>query len=85
MACHSSILGWKVQGQRNVVGYHPWGSKGLDMPEQLIQREKSELGAPSATLCKRERENVAQMSQKKKKISSHLHIEFYIMPYCNIK
>ena len=38
MATHSSILAWRIpQGQRNLVGYSPWGQKELDMTEQLAQ------------------------------------------------
>ena len=32
---HSSTLAWKIPGQRNLVGYSPWGRKKLDMTEQL--------------------------------------------------
>ena len=27
MATHSSILAWKIPGQRILVGYSPWGRK----------------------------------------------------------
>ena len=27
MATHSSILAWKIHGQRSLVGYSPWGHK----------------------------------------------------------
>ena len=27
MAIHSSILAWKILGQRNLVCYSPWGRK----------------------------------------------------------
>jgi len=27
MATHSSILAWESPGQRNLVGYSPWGCK----------------------------------------------------------
>jgi len=30
MARHSSILAWKVHGQRSLVGYSPWGCKESD-------------------------------------------------------
>ena len=29
-ATHSSILAWRIHGQRSVVGYSPWGHKELD-------------------------------------------------------
>ena len=31
MATHSSILAWKVHGQRSLVGYSPWGHTESDM------------------------------------------------------
>ena len=31
MATHSSILAWKIHGQRSLVGYSPWGCKESDM------------------------------------------------------
>ena len=30
MATHSSILVWKIHGQRSLVGYGPWRQKELD-------------------------------------------------------
>ena len=30
MATHSSILAWRIQGERSLVGYSPWGCKELD-------------------------------------------------------
>ena len=30
MATHSSVLAWEIPGQRNLVGYSPWGCKELD-------------------------------------------------------
>ena len=35
MATHSNILAWKSHGQRNLVGYSPWGRKESDTSEQL--------------------------------------------------
>ena len=35
MATHSSILAWKSLGQRNLVGYSPWGHKESDTTERL--------------------------------------------------
>jgi len=34
MATHSSILAWKIQGQRSRVDYSPRGLKGSDTTEQ---------------------------------------------------
>ena len=33
MATHSSVLAWRINGQRSLVGYSPWGHKDLDMTE----------------------------------------------------
>ena len=30
MATHSSILAWEFHGQKNLVGYSPWGHLELD-------------------------------------------------------
>ena len=35
MATHSIILALRVPGQRNLVGYNPWGLKEHNMTEQL--------------------------------------------------
>ena len=35
MATHSSILAWRIHGQRSLVGYSPWDCKELDTTEQL--------------------------------------------------
>ena len=34
-AIHSSILAWKIPGQRSLAGYSLWGGKESDMNEQL--------------------------------------------------
>ena len=34
-AAHSSILAWRIHGQRSLVGYSPWGHKELDTAERL--------------------------------------------------
>ena len=34
MATHSSILAWESHGQRDLVGYGPWGCKESDTTEQ---------------------------------------------------
>ena len=31
---HSSILAWRIQGQRSLVGYSPWGHKESDPTEE---------------------------------------------------
>ena len=35
MATHSSILAWRISGQRNTGGCRPWGCKELDVTESL--------------------------------------------------
>ena len=35
MAINSSILAWRIQGQRSLAGYSPLGLKELDMTERL--------------------------------------------------
>ena len=37
MATHSNILAWRIQGQRSLAGYSPWGHKGSDMTEGTEQ------------------------------------------------
>ena len=33
MATHSSILAWKIHGQRSLAGYSPWGCKEWNTTE----------------------------------------------------
>ena len=33
MAIHSSILAWRIHGQRSPVGYSPWSCKESDKTE----------------------------------------------------
>ena len=33
MASHSSILAWRIHGQRSLVGYSVWGTEELDTTE----------------------------------------------------
>ena len=35
MAIHSSILSWRIHGQRSLAGYSPWGLREADTSEQL--------------------------------------------------
>ena len=30
MAAHSRVLAWRIDAQRNLAGYGPWGRKALD-------------------------------------------------------
>ena len=34
MATHSSILAWRIHGQRSLAGYSPWVHKHLDTTER---------------------------------------------------
>ena len=43
MATHSSIPAGNFHGQRNLVGYSPWGCKEVDMTELLSRHNGSEL------------------------------------------
>ena len=44
MATHFSILAWRIQGKRSLLGYSPWGPKESDTTEQfsLLVQETSE-------------------------------------------
>jgi len=35
MATHSSILTWRIPGQRSLAGYSPWGCTESHITEQL--------------------------------------------------
>ena len=35
VATHSSILAWRIPGQRSLMGYSPWGRRELDTTERL--------------------------------------------------
>ena len=35
MATHSSVLSWRIRGQRSVVDYSPWGRRESDVTERL--------------------------------------------------
>ena len=41
LAPHSSILAWKIPGQRSLVGYGAWGRKESDMTEHVARTQKS--------------------------------------------
>ena len=38
MGTHSSILAWKIHGERSLAGYSPWGRKESGATEQLSTR-----------------------------------------------
>ena len=41
MATHSSILAWRIHGQRSLKGYSPWDRKELDTTKLLESSEKA--------------------------------------------
>ena len=45
MGTHSSILAWRIHGQKCLVGYSPWGHKELDTTEQLSTAQE-DIGIP---------------------------------------
>ena len=48
-ATHSSILAWKINGQRSLKGHSPWGRRELDTTEWLnMQTWSSEAQTLSA-------------------------------------
>ena len=44
MATHSSILAWRILGQRSLAGYSQWGCKESDTAEQLTLRIQCAVG-----------------------------------------
>ena len=44
MAAHSSILAWRIHGQRSLVGYSPWGRKESDTTERDVTHIHETLG-----------------------------------------
>ena len=44
MATHSSILAWKIHGQRRLAGFSPWGCKESDMTEHADYISRNSLG-----------------------------------------
>ena len=42
MATHSSILPWKMPGQRSLVGYSPWSSKRVRRDLATKQQQHSQ-------------------------------------------
>ena len=52
MATHSSILAWKISGQRSLVGCSPWGCKESDATEYTHTRVSPRAQAlPDRILC----------------------------------
>ena len=43
MATHSSILAWKIYGQRGLAGYSPWSHKESDTAEWLCMHAQVKL------------------------------------------
>ena len=47
MAIHSSILAWRIHGQRSLAGYSPWGHKESDTTEWLTQHRHLKEDLPN--------------------------------------
>ena len=62
MATRSSILTWKIHGQRSLVDHGPWGHKELDTTGQLSMHACRE----------RERKILAQQMSKRQNYPAHL-------------
>ena len=41
MATHSSVLAWRVRGQRSLLGCHLWGHTESDMTEATYQQQQT--------------------------------------------
>ena len=52
MATHSSILAWRIHGQRSLVGYSPWGRKESDMTERLSTAHMQIFSPLNLQVCK---------------------------------
>ena len=48
MATHCSILTWRIQGQKSLVGYSPWGCKELDTTKRLSTHTSAGRKLPTA-------------------------------------
>ena len=44
MATYSSILAWRIHGQRSLASYSPWGPKESDTTEQLSTQGRVSFG-----------------------------------------
>ena len=52
MSSHSSILAWRIHGQRSLVGYSPWGRYESDVTEQLhFHALEKEMATHSSVLA----------------------------------
>ena len=56
MATHSSILAWKIHGQRSLVGCSPWGCKESGTIERLILTVLLKGGVQAARQSKANKE-----------------------------
>ena len=74
MATHSSILAWRIQGQRKLTGYSPWGHKELDTTEWLTHTH-----ANDTTLTAESKEELKSLlmkvKEKTEKADLNLHIQ----------
>ena len=55
MENHSSILAWRIHGQRSLVGYSPWGRKESDMTERLTPTKEIQRTRASSCLTPQSR------------------------------
>ena len=51
MATHSSILAWRIRGQRSLVGCSPWGGKELDTTWRPTRHFTSCIHIADALCC----------------------------------
>ena len=49
MATHSSVLAWKIQGQRSLVGCRLWGRTESDTTEATQQQQTSAICVSSTS------------------------------------
>ena len=48
MDTHSSILAWRIPGQKSLVGYSPWGCKESDKTDQLANQTRGPVSGNGA-------------------------------------
>ena len=53
MATHSSILAWRIHGQRSLAGYSPWGHTKSDTVERLTHTHTHTRSLDSAGSARR--------------------------------
>ena len=48
MVTHSSILAWRIHGQKSLAGYSPWGHEESDMTEVTEHRRNRSALKPGS-------------------------------------